>query len=157
MAKILVVDDEPDILTLIRNVLSKDNHIVATSDNAKDMALSDFLGYDLILLDVMMPGMDGFSLCRKIRDMVDCPILFATARTMESDIMFGLGIGADDYITKPFGTGELRARVAAHLRREQREKHSFLVVSDMKFNLSAKEALIGDKKVPLTKKRICHM
>ncbi|MEG1254654.1 response regulator transcription factor [Clostridium sp.] len=151
MAKILVIDDEEDILILIKNVLLKDNHFVVTVDNAINLSSGDFIGYDLILLDVMMPGIDGFTLCEKIRDIVDCPILFLTAKTMESDITFGLGIGADDYITKPFGVGELRARITAHLRREQREKHSFLVVSDIKFNLSSKEVFLDNKKIPFTK------
>lgn len=151
MAKILAIDDELDILILIKNILSKDNHSVITVDSAKSLSIGDFTGYDLILLDVMMPDIDGFTLCEQIRDIVDCPILFLTAKTMENDIMFGLGIGADDYIKKPFGVGELRARVAAHLRREQREKHSFLVVSDIKFNLSAKEVLVNNKKIPFTK------
>ena len=69
--------------------------------------------YDLILLDVMMPGIDGFTLCREIRETVDCPIVFLTAKTLEEDLMAGLGSGADDYICKPFGLGELRARVQA--------------------------------------------
>lgn len=82
----------------------------------------DKLGrYQLILLDVMMPGIDGFDLCRRIREKVDCPILFLTAKTEEKDVMTGLGAGGDDYITKPFGIGELRARVAAHIRRENRK------------------------------------
>ena len=86
----------------------------------------DKLGrYQLILLDVMMPGIDGFDLCRRIREKVDCPILFLTAKTEEKDVMTGLGAGGDDYITKPFGIGELRARVAAHIRRENREKNAY--------------------------------
>ncbi|WP_416176168.1 response regulator transcription factor [Clostridium sp.] len=151
MAKILVIDDEEDILTLIKNVLSKDNHFVVTVDNAINLSSGDFIGYDLILLDVMMPDIDGFTLCKKIRDIVDCPIIFLTAKTMESDIMFGLGIGADDYITKPFSVGELKARVNAHIRREQRERHNFLVVSDIKFNLLSKEVFVDNKKIPFTK------
>ena len=78
----------------------------------------DFRRYDLILLDIMMPDMDGFELCDQIRSLVDCPIIFLTAKTQESDIVRGLGIGGDDYITKPFGTNELLARVNAHLRRD---------------------------------------
>lgn len=111
MAKILVIDDEPDILTLIKNILHKDNHLVTTVTNPEKISASEFSNFDLILLDVMMPGMDGFSVCKKIRDIVDCPIIFLTAKAMEIDIMYGLGLGADDYITKPFGMGELRARV----------------------------------------------
>lgn len=151
MADILAVDDEPDILALIKNALQKDNHIVTTAESAEQVDLDSLTGYDLILLDVMMPGTDGFTFCRNIRELVDCPILFLTAKTMETDIMNGLGFGADDYITKPFGTGELRARVSAHLRREHREKHSVLTVSGVRFDLSAKEVTVGGKKIPFTK------
>ncbi|AKN30620.1 multidrug ABC transporter [Clostridium carboxidivorans P7] len=151
MAKILVIDDEKDILVLVKNVLAKDGHVITIVDDAKKLSVNEYTKYDLILLDVMMPDIDGFELCKKIRELVDSPILFLTARTMESDIMFGLGIGGDDYITKPFGTGELRARVNAHLRRENREKHNMISVSGMKFNLASKEIIIQDRKVPMTK------
>ncbi len=151
MAKILVIDDEQDILSLVKNVLVKDSHVITTISSTKDMLLDDYINYDLILLDVMMPDIDGFTLCKQIRDVVDSPILFLTAKTMENDIMFGLGIGGDDYITKPFGTGELRARVNAHLRREKREKHSMISISGVKFNLASKEITIEDKKVAMTK------
>lgn len=76
MSKILVIDDEEDILALVKNVLSKDNHLVTTVKKAKDIPLNDFVKFDLILLDVMMPDIDGFTLCKEIREMVDCPILF---------------------------------------------------------------------------------
>lgn len=151
MAKILAVDDEPDILVFIKNSLQKDHHVVITAERAEEVETDCLADYDLILLDVMMPGTDGFSFCLKIREFVDCPILFLTAKTMETDIMNGLGSGADDYIAKPFGMGELRARVNAHLRREQREKHSTLCASDARFDLSAKEVSVNHKMVPLTK------
>lgn len=151
MAKVLAVDDEPDILALIKNSLQKDNHVVITAINVDEVEPDSITDYDLILLDVMMPGTDGFTFCRKIREIVDCPILFLTAKTMETDIMNGLGLGADDYITKPFGTGELRARVNAHLRREQRERHSILCASGARFDLSAKEVSVSNKIIPLTK------
>ena len=95
---------------------------------------------DLILLDVMMPGTDGYSFCRTIRNYVDCPILFLTAKGLEEDVDFGLSLGADDYIKKPFSIVELRARVNAHLRREQREKHSCFSVGNIHFQLSSREA-----------------
>ena len=98
-----------------------------------------------------MPEIDGFNLCNQIRDRVDCPIIFLTAKTQESEIVQGLGLGADDYITKPFGTGELRARVNAHLRRDVREKKHSFSMSGVVFHLNAKEAEINSKKVPLTK------
>ncbi len=151
MSKILVIDDEEDILILIKNILSKDNHLVTTMKKAKDIPVNDFIRFDLILLDVMMPDIDGFTLCKEIRDIVDCPILFLTAKTMEQDIMFGLGIGGDDYITKPFSVGELRARVNAHIRRENREKRHIFVASDVTFNISSKEIKIDDIKIPFTK------
>lgn len=151
MANILAIDDEEDILMLIKNILVKDRHLVTTMSSVKDVEIEKFNGYDLILLDVMMPDIDGFTLCEKIRGSVDCPIIFLTAKIMENDIMYGLGLGADDYITKPFGVGELRARVNAHLRRENREKKSYLVVSGIKFNLASKEIYVEDEKLNLTK------
>ncbi|MRN53173.1 response regulator transcription factor [Paenibacillus monticola] len=151
MAKVLVIDDEPDILSLVKNILVKDNHDVVTKNSAIGISLNDYSYYDIILLDVMMPEIDGFELCKQIRNVVDCPIMFLTARSLENDIMFGLGNGADDYITKPFGAGELRARVNAHLRRENREKRSVMSVSGVKFNLSGKEIFVNEQKVSLTK------
>ena len=122
MARILAVDDEEKILQIIQRALEKDGHIVQTVKDAAKVGQMELSRFDLILLDVMMPGIDGFTLCREIRKIVDCPIVFLTAKTLEEDLMMGLGVGADDYIRKPFGLGELRARVQAHLRREQREK-----------------------------------
>ena len=98
-----------------------------------------------------MPGTDGFAFCEKIRMLVDCPILFLSAKTMEEDITFGLGIGADDYLTKPFRIQELRARVNAHLRREQRERHASLNFEQIKIDLSAKEIQVNGEGIPLTK------
>lgn len=151
MARILAVDDDDDILSLIRSALEKDGHSVTAVPSAEQAGRKNLTCFDLILLDVMMPGMDGFAFCRKIRDRVDCPILFLTAKTVESDVMYGLGIGADDYIRKPFGIGELRARVGAHLRREGRERKSTLLISGARFDLAGKELSVGRKKVPLTK------
>lgn len=151
MAKILVVDDEPAILSLIANALSTDRHLVTTFSDSALVRRTDLGAYDLILLDVMMPGVDGFTLCREIRTAVDCPILFLTAKTLESDLMYGLGLGADDYIMKPFGIGALRARINAHLRRESREKRNILYMDPVRFNLSGKELYAREDKVLLTK------
>lgn len=138
MATILAVDDEQPILELIKNGLQKDGHMVTGYVSAEQVPLNHLNRYDLIILDIMMPGIDGFSFCEKIRSMVDCPILFLTAKTMENDITFGLGLGADDYLTKPFRIPELRARVNAHIRREQRERHSSLNFERIKIDLSSK-------------------
>lgn len=151
MANILAVDDEPDILALIKRALEKDSHMVTTAESPEQINLKTLNYYNLILLDVMMPGTNGFTFCQKVRDLVDCPILFLTAKTMESDVMYGFGLGADDYVKKPFSTGELRARVNAHLRRENREKRNALLLSGFEFNLAAKELTAKGQKIPLTK------
>lgn len=151
MAKILAIDDEEDILILIKNILLKDNHNVIIKTSTKDIETNEYTKFDLIILDVMMPEIDGLEICKQVRGIVDCPILFLTAKSMESDIILGFGIGADDYITKPFGVEELRARINAHLRREKREKRNTLSISGVKFNLLGKEIFIRDEKVNFTK------
>ena len=151
MAMILVVDDEMAILELIKNGLQKDEHIVSVYGAAEQVPLDKLRHYDLMILDIMMPGMDGFAFCEKIRPLVDCPILFLTAKTMENDITFGLGLGADDYLMKPFRMTELRARINAHLRRESRERHTSLVLGSVRIDLSAKELQVDHTLVPLTK------
>ncbi|CEN89890.1 two-component response regulator [[Clostridium] sordellii] len=150
-AEILVIDDEIEICNLIKNALKKQGHIVTVKNNAIDINEEELIKFDLILLDVMMPGIDGFTLCKNIRDEVDCPIIFITAKTMEEDILEGFSIGGDDYIKKPFSIIELRARVEAHLRREHREKHKFLSTNGLKFNLKSKEIYFNDYKIALTK------
>lgn len=151
MAKVLAVDDERGILVLIKNALVKDDHLVTVVSDATEVAKMNLGTFDLILLDVMMPEIDGFTLCGRIRHAVDCPILFLTAKTLEEDLMYGLGLGADDYIVKPFGIGELRARVNAHLRREKRGRRSILYADNVHFNLSGKELFINETRVALTK------
>ena len=152
MAHILIIDDDPAILELIKESLSKDGHSVEAYKNPTDVDTKSLQRYELILLDIMMPGVDGLSFCRQIRSMIACPILFLTAKTMESDILLGLNIGADDYITKPFSVKELRARVTAHLRREKREKHSSLHCgNDVWIDLSAMKLYISNQPLSLTK------
>ena len=151
MARILAIDDEPEILLLLQNALGKDGHDVVTRSDPSGIKEEELEWYDLILLDIMMPGINGFELCRKIRDMVDCPILFLTARTLENDIIFGFSLGADDYIKKPFSVQELRARVNAHLRREKREKLQSMHVSGVRFLLTRQEIYREKEKVPFTK------
>ena len=124
MTRILVIDDDRGILRLIERTLQKEGYDVTTVEDPEKLEMDHLNQYQLILLDVMMPGIDGFTLCEKIRDKVDCPILFVTAKSEEKDLMIGLGVGGDDYIIKPFGIGELRARVAALLRDREAANHS---------------------------------
>lgn len=157
MATILAVDDEEDMLVLIENILKKNGHCLHAVQNPLSLDENNLRKYDLILLDVMMPSIDGMAFCKKIRSKVDCPILFLTAKTMEADVVNGLLSGGDDYITKPFGVQELLARVEAHLRREQREKHAGFNLGSIRFDLSSKSIFVEEEKVPLTKSeyRIC--
>lgn len=120
MANILAVDDDRDVCALLQTALARDGHIVQTLLSGTAVTLRHCQWADCILLDVMMPGEDGFATCRRIRAMTDAPILFLTAKAEEGDVLLGLGCGADDYLCKPFRLAELRARVNAHLRRQRR-------------------------------------
>lgn len=151
MAHILAVDDEPEILAFIKTALEREGHVVQTVTDTAGISREKIRFADLILLDVMMPGEDGFSYCARIRDTVDCPILFVTARTAENDLVHGLGLGADDYIQKPFTVAELRARVAAHLRRETRGHPHSLRIGDFILDLSGKQILFRGAAIGLTK------
>ena len=151
MANILVVDDDLAILDLVENIFNKSGYFIKKIDKPEVVLNEDLNFYDLIILDIMMPGIDGFELCSTIRTRVDCPILFLTAKTAERDIIKGLGVGADDYLTKPFGINELRARVEAHLRREDREKLNSVSIGNVRFSMASKECFILEDKMPLTK------
>ena len=151
MTRILVVDDNPDMLELVKNVLRTQSYLVDCCLSPAQINQRKLASYDLILLDIMMPDLDGISYCKQIRSMVDCPILFLTAKSLESDIVEGLVSGGDDYITKPFGMNELLARVQAHLRREKRERHSSLHLGNIRFDLSANEIYVKDIKMSFTK------
>ena len=151
MARILAVDDEPAIRSLLERTLGKDGHDVRCAACADEALTAHPERYDLVLLDVMMPGMDGFELCRIVRERTDAPIVFLTAKAAEEDAVFGLGVGADDYIRKPFGAAELRAKVGAHLRREKRERVYALAFGDVRLDLAARELYVGEAPVALTK------
>ena len=121
MAKILIVEDESAIADIVAFNLEREKHEVETVyDGLAGLERGMSGDFDLILLDVMLPGMDGFEICRRIREKSSVPIIMLTAREEETDKVFGLEIGADDYITKPFSMRELMARVQANLRRTRR-------------------------------------
>ena len=119
--KILIVEDEISIAELERDYLALSGFEVdIESDGDKGLEAALEKDYDLLILDIMLPGTDGFEICRRVREKKDTPILMVTAKKEDIDKIRGLGLGADDYITKPFSPSELVARVKAHLSRYER-------------------------------------
>ena len=159
MSKILIIDDEVDLVTLLEEELQAKGHeVLAAYDGQTGIALSK-MQPDLIILDIMMPGRDGFDVCRAIRDDVLCPVIFLSAKQAEADKVRGLTIGADDYITKPFGLRELMARIEASLRREARSQYinaegrrSKLYFGNLSICIKEREVIVDGKSVPLTKR-----
>ncbi len=151
MANILAVDDDADVRALLKTALERDGHCVTALDSGAQVTQAHCRWADCILLDVMMPGEDGFALCGRIRALTDAPVLFLTAKTAESDIVRGLGLGGDDYLVKPFRLAELRARVGAHLRRQSRAPTHRVRRSGVDFDLGEKAAYCGQEPVCLTR------
>ena len=121
MARLLIAEDDPEIAMLERDYLEMEGFQVSIVDNGQLAVTQALTGdFSLILLDLMLPGCNGYDVCRLIRDRIDVPILMVTARTESVDKIRGLGLGADDYIPKPFDPAELVARVKAHLSRYAR-------------------------------------
>ena len=127
--RILIADDEEMLVRVLREHLEREGYVVSVAEDGAQALDRLNLRPDLILLDINMPGLDGLELCRMIRDAVSCPIIFLTARITAADKVRGFRAGGDDYITKPFGLQELSARIAAHLRRDERVKSAGSIVS----------------------------
>src|SRR3979409_2261669 len=139
--KVLVVDDDPRMLSMMRRVLEVDGYSVATADGgdaALDIVRAESV--DLLILDVMMPGADGFEICRTVRRESGVPILMLTARDEAVDKVTGLDCGADDYVVKPFNPDELMARVRALLRRVQPRQVEGLRFQDVEGGPAEREA-----------------
>ncbi len=155
--KILVVDDERPIVEILKLNLQKENYEVYEAFDGEDALLkAKTVQPDLILLDVMLPKMDGFTVCRKIRETSTVPILMLTAREEEVDKVLGLELGADDYITKPFSIRELMARIKANMRRvspealENPSEKESLQVGDFVLDFNRYELYKGGKLIDLT-------
>lgn len=153
MKKILVADDEKDILNLLKEAFELEDYLVYTASNGAEVFDKVQENPDIILLDINMPDMDGYTVCEKIRDYVACPILFLTARIDEQDRVNGFKSGGDDYILKPFGVDELLARVAAHLRREERkmQKSHVYLNSELVVDFNGHRVLVNGEDIGLTK------
>ena len=159
MAKILIIEDDRAISDIERDYLELSGFETDTAyDGVEGLNKALGGGHDLILLDLMLPGLDGFSVCKKLRDKIDVPILMVTARTQDIDKIRGLGFGADDYIEKPFSPGVLVARVKAHLAQYERLKPKQEAVSSLVeggpfvMDTDARSASIGGRELCLKNK-----
>ncbi|MEA2497999.1 MAG: hypothetical protein QOH26_404 [Actinomycetota bacterium] len=151
---IVVVEDEPIIAAAVAARLRKETfRVEVAGDGPSGVELCDRLRPDLVVLDVMLPGFDGLEVCRRIQKKRPVPVLMLTARDSETDLLVGLGVGADDYMTKPFSTRELVARVHALLRRADRSTDvsaSPIQVGEVEVDLSSRRARLKGEVVHLT-------
>lgn len=156
--RVLVVDDEKLIVKGIRFSLLQDNlEVDCAYDGEEALELAKNNEYALILLDVMLPKMDGFEVCQQIREFSDVPIIMLTAKGDDMDKILGLEYGADDYITKPFNILEVKARIKAIMRRtgkkeEKPAEGNMLLIQDMKIDRESRRVFIEDKEISLTAK-----
>lgn len=157
MIKVLIVDDNEQITSILAEYVKKEGYLPIVAIDGKE-ALSKFNDEkpDILLLDVMMPKIDGFSVCRQVRKISNVPIIMITARGEDFEKIMGLEIGADDYIVKPFSPGEVIARIKAIMRRIKgyEENQQIFTYDNLKINLNNYTALVNDKVLPLTKKEI---
>ncbi len=153
MKRILVVDDEPTILAAVATRLRAEAFLVETAvDGPSAVAAAAATTPDLVVLDVMLPGFDGLEVCRRIQAVRATPVLMLTARSDETDMLIGLGIGADDYLTKPFSMRELVARIRVLLRRMDRlPDQQSVSVGGCRIDMEARRVHRGDDEVHLTR------
>jgi len=159
MKRILIIEDESSIAELERDYLQIngfDAEIEVSGDTGLRKALDE--PFDLIILDLMLPKIDGFEICRQIRSKKDIPILMVSAKKEDIDKIRGLGLGADDYITKPFSPSELVARVKAHLSRYERligngeNKNDEIKIGGLRIDRPSRRVYVNEKEVPFTTK-----
>ena len=155
--KILVVDDEKLIVKGIRFSLEQEGmEVDCAYDGEEALAFAKNCEYDLVLLDVMLPKMDGFEVCQQIRDFSDMPIVMLTAKSEDMDKILGLEYGADDYITKPFNILEVKARIKAIMRRTAKRQETstgtMVVKGALRIDCESRRVFIGEKEINLTAK-----
>lgn len=154
MSRILVVEDEPAMLRGLRDNFAAHGHeVIVATDGAAGMERALTAGPDLIVLDLMLPKVNGYEICRAVRERgLDMPILMLTAKSQEEDVVLGLNLGADDYVTKPFRIRELLARVHALLRRRQTVSEESIRFGECELDLGAHRFRRGGSEVELTAK-----
>lgn len=152
--KILIVDDEKGIVDMLKSHFERQSFQVYTAYNGMEALKQAVCDPDIVLLDINMPEMDGLAVCQRIREFITCPILFLTARIESADKIIGFQAGADDYIVKPFDLDELGARVAAHLRREQRRQYNRAVrfFGEITIDYAARIIAINGEPVSMSKR-----
>ncbi len=154
--KIMVVDDEPDILDLLEKALKIEGfqNLMKVDNGLSAVSVCKEKQPDVIILDVMLPGIDGYEVCRQIRQFSHCPILFLSSKNDEIDKILGLAVGGDDYVTKPFSPKEIAYRAKAQLRRTEYRKNLgqefILQVGALKINPGSCLVMKGDKEIELT-------
>lgn len=156
--RILVVDDEQDLCEILKFNLETDGYVVETANSAEEALKMNIESFDLLLLDIMMGGMSGFAMAKKLKSepaTKDIPVIFLTARDTENDTVTGFNLGADDYISKPFSIREVLVRIRAVLRRtaekEGAQQSNVLRYQGLELNLDKKTVSIDGEDVPFTK------
>jgi two-component system KDP operon response regulator KdpE len=154
--KILVVDDEPRVVRLVSKVLEAVGYqVIAAASGEPAIEMVALEQPDLVLLDILLPrGLDGYEICRRIREFSDVPVIMLTAKAQEADVLRGFDMGADDYLTKPFNAKELVARVKAVLRRIQRPEEmvtTTLTCGELEINFARRAVKVRGEKVSLTR------
>jgi DNA-binding response OmpR family regulator len=157
MSRVLIIEDETSIAELEKDYMELSGFEVdSVSDGEEGLEKALNEDYDLIVLDLMLPGMDGFEICRRLREEKNVPIIIVSAKKEEIDKIHGLGLGADDYMTKPFNILEVKARIKTILRRVagsvQQQEHRVIRVHDMEVNLIKRSVTLGGKDIKLTAK-----
>ncbi|WP_063567069.1 response regulator transcription factor [Paenibacillus sp. O199] len=158
--KILIIEDEHDISRILRDYLTKNQYEAAVASNGQDgLKMMDMLQPDYIILDIMLPDLDGIDVCREIRRRNNIPILILSARGSDTDKVLGLGFGADDYMTKPFSLSELLARINAHFRRydslslaTERDGTNLLRLANLEIDKKAYKVTLDGNEVSLSAK-----
>ncbi len=154
MPRVLIVDDEPDIIELIKRYAQREGYeVTCADDGAKAIELCKAEDFDVIVMDVMMPDTDGFTACKKIREVKDIPVLMLSARGTEYDKLFGFEVGVDDYVTKPFSPKELMARIKVIISRHKKtSENGKISVSGIEIDTLGHAVSVDGKPVELTAK-----
>ncbi len=154
--KIMIVDDEPDILDLLEKTLHIEGFrsITKIDNGLKAISVCKEVNPDIIVLDVMLPGLDGYEVCKRVRQFSHCPILFLSSKNDELDKILGLAVGGDDYVTKPFSPKEVAYRIKAQLRRveygQKMETEPFIHIGELRIEANSCRVIKGNREIGLT-------